>query len=98
MPIRITQFDVLPERNSTVLKVEGSLYLADAWMLETHCHDIVQDSECAITLDLADLSFIDSESAEVLTRLRREKGVRLEGLHLFVQKIIELADLTDDAK
>ena len=97
MPIRITQFDV-PERNSTVLKVEGSLYLTDARMLETLCHDIGQDSECAITLDLADLSFIDSESAEVLTRLKREKGVRLEGLHLFVQKIIELADLTDDAK
>jgi anti-anti-sigma regulatory factor len=97
MPIRITQFDV-PELNSTVLKVEGSLYLADARMLETICHDIGQDSEYAITLDLADLSFIDSGSAEVLTRLKREKGVRLEGLHLFVQKIIELADLTDDAK
>lgn len=49
-----------------------------------------------ITLDLADLSFIDSESAEVLSRLRRERGVMLEGLHLFVQKVIELADADDD--
>ncbi|MFL6335468.1 MAG: STAS domain-containing protein [Pyrinomonadaceae bacterium] len=96
MPTRITQFDA-PERDSTVLRVEGSLYLADARVLERLCRDIVQDSEHAITLDLADLSFIDSESAEVLSRLRREKGVRLEGLHLFVQRVIELADAADGA-
>ncbi|MGB7923347.1 MAG: STAS domain-containing protein [Pyrinomonadaceae bacterium] len=97
MPTRITQFDA-PEHDSTVLKVEGSLYMADAQVLERLCRDIGQDSGRAITLDLADLSFIDSESAEVLSRLKRERGVRLEGLRLFVQRIIELADATDDAK
>jgi anti-anti-sigma factor len=95
MPTRITQLDA-PERGSTVLRVEGSLYLADARVLEGLCRDIVQDSGHAVTLDLADLSFIDSESAGVLSRLRREMGVRLEGLHLFVQKVIELADVADD--
>jgi anti-anti-sigma factor len=96
MPTRITQFDA-PERGSTVLRVEGSLYLADARVLERLCRDIVQDSGHAVTLDLADLSFIDSESAGVLSRLRRERDVRLEGLHLFVQKVIELADAADAA-
>ncbi len=96
MPTRITQLDAR-ERDSTVLRVEGSLYLADAELLERLCRDIAQDSGHVVTLDLADLSFIDSESAEVLSRLRREGGVRLEGLHLFVQKIIELADASDDA-
>jgi anti-anti-sigma factor len=91
MPTRITQFDA-PEQGSTVLRVEGSLYLADAEVLERLCRDIGQDSGHAITLDLADLSFIDSDSAGVLSRLRRERGVRLEGLHLFVQKVIEMAD------
>jgi anti-anti-sigma regulatory factor len=95
MPTRITQFDA-PELDSTVLKVEGSLCLEDAQVLERLCHEIAQDSGHAITLDLADLSFIDGDSAEVLSRLKRERGVRLEGLHLFVQKIIELADVTDD--
>jgi anti-anti-sigma regulatory factor len=95
MPTRITQIDV-PERGSTVLRVEGSLYTADARVLEGLCRDIGQDSGHAVTLDLSDLSFIDSESAEVLSRLRREMGVRLEGLHLFVQKVIELADVADD--
>lgn len=74
------------------MRVEGSLHLADARVLESLCRDIGQDSGHVITLDLADLNFIDSESAGVLSRLRREKGVRLEGLHLFVQKVIELAD------
>jgi anti-anti-sigma factor len=91
MPTRITQFDA-PERRSTVLRVEGSLYLADAEVLERLCRDIGRDSGHAVTLDLADLSFIDSESAGVLCRLRREMGVRLEGLHLFIQKVIELTD------
>jgi len=95
MPTRITQFD-LPERDSTVLRVEGSLNLADAELLERLCRDIEHDSGHTVTLDLADLSFIDSDSAEVLSRLRRERGVRLEGLHLFVQKVIEFADAVDD--
>ena len=96
MPTRITQFDA-PERGSTILRVEGSLYLADARVLERLCRDIQQDSGHVITLDLADLSFIDSESAGVLSRLRREMGVRLEGLNLYVQKVIELADAADGA-
>ncbi len=96
MPTRITQLDA-PERGLTVLRVEGSLHPADARVLESLCRDIVQDSGHAVTLDLADLSFIDSESASVLSRLRRERDVRLEGLHLFVQKVIELADAADDA-
>lgn len=95
MPTRITQFDA-PERGSTILRVEGSLYLADARVLETLCRDIEKDSGYTITLDLADLSFIDSESAGVLSRLRRETGVRLEGLHLFVQRVIELADASGE--
>jgi anti-anti-sigma regulatory factor len=95
MPTRITQIDA-PERGSTVLRVEGSLYPADAHVLEGLCRDIGRNTGHAVTLDLADLSFIDSESAGVLSRLRRERGVRLEGLHLFVQKVIELADAADD--
>jgi anti-anti-sigma regulatory factor len=97
MPTRITQVDT-PERAATTLRVEGSLYLADAELLEGICRDIQQDSGHAITLDLADLSFLDSDSAAVLSRLRRERGVKLEGLHLFVQKVIELAEGPCDAE
>ena len=97
MPTRITQIDT-PERAATRLKVEGSLYLEDAELLEKICRDIQQHSQLEITLDLADLSFLDSDSAAVLCRLKRERGVKLEGLHLFIQKIIELADEADAAE
>jgi|SRR3712207_4184855 len=91
MPTRITQVDA-PGEAATRLRVEGSLYLADAELLERVCRDIRHETERAVTLDLADLSFIDSDGAAVLSRMRRELGVRLEGLRMFIQKVIELAE------
>src|SRR5262249_54101362 len=78
--------------SATVLKVEGSLYLEDAELLEKICHDIGEETGDHIILDLADLSFLDSDSASVLCRLRREQNVDLEGLHLFIAKVIELTE------
>ena len=107
MPLRITQkedssdqkFGAVESGNNdqvldcmTVLKVEGSLYVEDAELLERICRDIGKESHGLLTLDLADLSFLDSESASVLCRLRREQGVRLEGLHLFIEKVVELTE------
>ena len=43
-------------------------------------------------LELNDLSFFDSDSAAVLCRMKREQGVSLEGLSLFIKKVVELAD------
>lgn len=97
MPTRITQFDE-PDGAATSLRIEGSLYLTDAELIESICRDIQQDSGRSITLDLADLSFIDSDSATVLSRLRRERGVRLVGLHLFVQTVIDSAEEPRDAE
>ena len=48
-------------------------------------------------LDLAGISFIDSDSASVLCRMKREQGVMLEGLHLFIEKVVELAEAADRA-
>ncbi|HET6891193.1 MAG TPA: STAS domain-containing protein [Pyrinomonadaceae bacterium] len=107
MPLRITQKEDSSEQKSgkvksgnndqvldcmTVLKVEGSLYVEDAELLERICRDIGNEAHGLLTLDLADLNFLDSESASVLCRLRREQGVRLEGLHLFIEKVVELTE------
>jgi anti-anti-sigma factor len=97
MPTRITQVDD-PDGAATRLRVEGSLYLSDAELLERVCHELQQESGRPIALDLSDLSFLDSDSAAVLSRLRRERGVRLEGLHLFIQKVIELAESSGNAE
>ena len=106
MPLRITQQECDtgrlndPSRRTTdqchakgtVLKVQGSLYLEDAELLEKICQDVRSHTGTYLTLDLADLSFLDSESASVLCRLRREQHVNLEGLHLFIAKVIELTE------
>ncbi len=105
MPLRITQQEsnngrkgsngesaVPPHDDTVVFKVEGSLYLEDAELLERVCRDLSSESAHHITLDLADLSFLDSESASVLCRLKREQNVTLEGLHLFIAKVIELTE------
>src|SRR5215475_7891047 len=106
MPLRITQRECnhghedLSDKRAcvrshdchTMLKVEGSLYLEDAELLERVCRDIQQQTRQPVTLDLADLSFLDSDSASVLCRLKREQNVTLEGLHLFIAKVIELTE------
>lgn len=107
MPLRITQKECnigrgqpngirtateQPHDCQTVLKVEGCLYLEDAELLEKICRDVGGQTGRHLTLDLADLSFLDSESASVLCRLRREQNVTLEGLHLFIEKVIELTE------
>lgn len=97
MPLRITQKEragALHEKNDceTLLKVEGSVYLQDAELLEKICRDIGAETGHRIILDLADISFLDSESASVLCRLKREQNVTLEGLHLFIAKVIELTE------
>ena len=98
MPLRITQQDCANGNGhrsadcETLLKVEGSLYLEDAELLEKICRDIGEETGHHLTLDLADLSFLDSESASVLCRLKREQNVALEGLHLFIAKVIELTE------
>jgi anti-anti-sigma regulatory factor len=91
MPTRITQIDGA-DRDGTVLRIEGSLLLDDAALIERVCRDLRAHSDRVITLDLADLSFLDSDGASVLRRLKCEQGVRLEGLHLFVQQAIEMAE------
>ena len=102
MPLRITQRECTSEcrtqrasdiqNSETVLKVEGCLYVQDAELLERICRDLKSDTGQHLTLDLADLSFLDSESASVLCRLKREQGIALEGLHLFIAKVIELTE------
>jgi len=85
------------ESQATVLKVEGTLHLRDAELLEKICRDVSGQTGRSVTLDLASISFIDSDSASVLCRLRREQGVTLEGLHLFIGKVVELAEECEKA-
>ena len=43
-------------------------------------------------IDLADLDFLDSESAAVLKRLVASDGIELNGIEIFLQSAIDLAE------
>jgi anti-anti-sigma regulatory factor len=87
MPTSMTQVEDL-ERGKTLLRVEGSLMKDDALLLEKIVLDMRAQLGKNITLDLADLDFLDSESAPILKRIEREHGFELEGLEFFLQKAI----------
>jgi len=76
----------------TVFKVEGTLYLSDAELLEKICRDVRNQTKRPVTLELDGLSYLDSDSAAVLCRMKREQNVTLEGLHLFIEKVVELTE------
>ena len=89
MSTRITQVEGREEK-TIVLRVEGELFRQDAEIVELACADLREKSPASdITLDLADLTFFDSESASVLCRVRKELGVELDGLQISVGRVVE---------
>jgi anti-anti-sigma factor len=92
MTTRITQLEGRVAGGRALIRVEGSLGLTDARLLEQVCVDLKTQTGASVTVDLADISFLDSESAAVLMRLRREQDVTLEGVHFFIQQVIEIAE------
>jgi anti-anti-sigma factor len=88
MPTQITQLDEEGGAHTT-LRIAGSLTLADAELIARICAGLHAQRDVRITLDLGDLDFLDSESAAVLARLQEQHGVALDGVHLFVQQLID---------
>ena len=88
MTTRITKLE--SSQTKVTLKVEGSLHIADAEVLETTFAKLRAQNGHQIEIDLSDITFIDSESAHVLCRLQA-LGAELVGLHFFAQKLIEIA-------
>jgi anti-anti-sigma regulatory factor len=95
MPTRITQIECQAGTTQRI-KVEGALTLADAELLEGICNELCKQSGSKVSVDLADITFLDSESASALCRLKVQ-GISLEGLDLFVQKVVELAEKNGSA-
>lgn len=91
MPTNITE-TVQAETGRILLKVEGDLLLDDALLLERIATSIVEERLEDVVIDLADLDFLDSESAGVLRRLAATEGIELNGIEIFLQSAIDLAE------
>ena len=87
MPTTLTQIEDV-ERGKTVLRVEGEMTEQDALLLEKIALDLREQSGNNLTLDLADLDFLDSDSAPILKRMQREHGFEIEGIEFFLQSVI----------
>ena len=92
MSIRITEIKSPSPRESRAFKVEGALHLKDAELLEGICREVSTQTGRPVTIELNDICFVDSESAAVLCRMKRENVVTINGLKLFIRKVMELAD------
>lgn len=88
MPTTITQLEDA-ERRKTVLRIEGSMLKDDAILLEKVAREIQAESGKKVAIDLSDLHFLDSESAPVLRRMEKEGGIEIEGVLVFLQKVLE---------
>lgn len=93
MPTNIIQ-TVDETTNRIILRVEGDMFLEDALLLEKIAVGMSGDSVGDVTIDLADLDFLDSESAPVLRRLANENGFTIEGVEIFLQSAIDSAERT----
>ena len=93
MPTNIIQ-TVNDEDGSVTLRVEGDMLLEDAEVLEKIALGMRGDNFRDVVIDLADLDFLDSESAPILKRLAKEHGFRIEGIEIFLQSAIDTAERT----
>ena len=88
MPTTITQVEDT-ERKKTILHVEGEMFREDAELLEKIALEMRDEIGKNLTLDLADLDLLDSESAPILKRMERQQGFEIEGMEFFLQKVVE---------
>lgn len=89
MPTQITQRE---SNGRTYLRVEGEMLAEDALLLERIAADILNETSADVTIDLADLDFLDSDSASVLKRIQSNDRISIEGLEIFLQSAINAAE------
>jgi len=91
MATNITQ-SINEDDGRVTLRVEGDMMFDDAVLLEKLAIEMREHYGTDVTVDLADLDFMDSESAPVLKRLAREHGFAIEGIEIFLQSAIDSAE------
>jgi anti-anti-sigma regulatory factor len=94
MPTHITQLDD-PEHGKIILRIDGDMLFDDAVLLEKIVLDLDSAAESLITIDLADLDFLDSEAATVLRRMADRPKVEISGIEIFLQTSVNVAERSD---
>ena len=79
-------------RNKTILRVAGEMFLEDAILLEKIALGMRGQTGKNITIDLADLHFLDSDGAPILKRMTDEHDFEIEGMLIFLQRAVEASE------
>jgi anti-anti-sigma regulatory factor len=94
MATNITQIDD-PDGGAITFRVEGEMLREDAELLGRIAREARGNSGCSITIDLAELDFLDSQSAPVLKRLEINDGFKITGAEIFLQTLVNAAERRD---
>ena len=87
-----TQIRQIDDNDKTILRVEGEMHHEDAVLLDRIAIGIRNDTGNSITIDLADLDFLDSEAAPILKRLSDLDGFAIDGIEIFLQAVVNDAE------
>lgn len=72
-----------------MLRVEGTLTLEYAQLLEGMSREVRERLGRAVIVDLAGVTFLDEASAALLRRLKQQPGIALAGCQLYTRQMIE---------
>jgi anti-anti-sigma factor len=89
MPTEITEKSL---EGITMLSVRGEMNADDAEILRRLVRDMLAGGRSQIIVDLADLAFIDSDSAPILREIANLSGVSIEGTDSLIQTAIDLVE------
>jgi anti-anti-sigma regulatory factor len=87
MPTQITQVED-PEHGVTILRVDGQVLREDAILLSRIARGLHDDTGKRVAIDLADVDFIDSDTAPILKELQTDDGFELMGVEILLQNAI----------
>lgn len=91
MATHITQIND-DENRQIRLRVEGDMFIDDAMNIERIAGFVCSDTQYEVILDVADLDFMDSESAPILKKLENSGLFRIEGIEIFLQNVVNDAE------
>ncbi len=91
MPTQITQLDD-DARNVTIYRIDGEMFAEDVELISRIALQQKFETGNSIVIDIADLDFIDSDSAPLLRGLEQDHGFEITGAEIFLQNLVNAAE------
>lgn len=87
MPTQIKQIRD-EARTTTIFRIEGEMMREDAVLIKNLVVDLLETPTESVIIDLADLDYLDSEGAHILSNLASFNRVTIDGIEIFLQTAV----------